>query len=67
MRLEENFRSTGQILAAANAVIAGDKNRLGKTLFTSLGTGHPIAIATFRDAEGEASGLADPLLVRRDW
>jgi DNA helicase-2/ATP-dependent DNA helicase PcrA len=46
-------------------VIAGDKNRLGKTLFTSLGTGHPIAIATFRDAEGEASGLAGALLARR--
>ena len=55
VRLEENFRSTGHILAAANAVIAADKNRLGKTLFTSLGPGHPIAIAAFRDAEGEAS------------
>jgi len=65
VRLEENFRSTGHILAAANAVIAGDKNRLGKTLFTSLGAGHPIAIATFRDSEGEASGLAGALLARR--
>ncbi len=65
VRLEENFRSTGHILAAANAVIAADKNRLGKTLFTSLGPGHPIAIAAFRDAEGEALGLAGALHARR--
>ena len=47
VRLEENFRSTGHILAAANAVIAGDRNRLSKTLFTSLGVGHPIPIEPF--------------------
>jgi len=34
IRLEENFRSTGHILDAANAVIAQDRARLGKTLFT---------------------------------
>ena len=58
VRLEENFRSTGHILAAANAVIAGDKNRLGKTLYTSQGDGQPITIATYRDAEAEALELA---------
>ena len=36
IRLEENFRSTGHILAAANAIIAEDKARLGKTLFTRV-------------------------------
>ncbi|WP_294537483.1 UvrD-helicase domain-containing protein [uncultured Rhodoblastus sp.] len=64
VRLEENFRSTGHILAAANAVIAGDKSRLGKTLFTNLGAGHPIALATYRDAEAEALGLAAAILVK---
>jgi DNA helicase-2/ATP-dependent DNA helicase PcrA len=64
VRLEENFRSTGHILAAANAVIAGDKSRLGKTLFTNLGAGHPIALATFRDAEAEALGLAAAILAK---
>ena len=58
IRLEENFRSTGHILAAANAVIAGDKKRLGKTLYTSQGDGQPVTIATYRDAEAEALGLA---------
>ena len=39
IRLEENFRSTGHILAAANAIIAEDKARFGKTLFTRKGQG----------------------------
>ncbi len=33
IRLEENFRSTAHMLDAANAVIAQDRTRLGKTLF----------------------------------
>jgi DNA helicase II / ATP-dependent DNA helicase PcrA len=37
--LEENFRWTGHILDAANAIIAEDKARLGKTLFTRKGQG----------------------------
>jgi len=39
IRLEENFRSTGHILATANAIIAEDKARLGKALFTRKGQG----------------------------
>ena len=65
IKLEENFRSTGRILEAANTVIAGDTKRLGNALFTNLGAGDPVAIATFRDAEGEALGLARALLARR--
>jgi DNA helicase-2/ATP-dependent DNA helicase PcrA len=56
-RLEENFRSTGHILAAANAVIAQDPARLGKTLFTRKPAGDPIEIVAFRNAEAEASGI----------
>ena len=57
IRLEENFRSTGHILAAANAVIAKDKKRLGKTLFTQKAQGDPIEILGFCDAQAEASAL----------
>ena len=57
VRLEENFRSTGHILSAANAVIAEDRNRLGKTLYTRKGHGDPIEIVGFRDAQAEATGL----------
>lgn len=42
IRLEQNYRSTGNILAAANAVIANNPDRLGKQLWTAYGEGEPI-------------------------
>lgn len=44
IRLEQNYRSTGNILAAANALIANNDNRLGKNLWTDRGNGEPIDI-----------------------
>ena len=43
-RLEQNYRSTGNILGAANAVIAHNSSRLGKTLWTSGAQGEPIRV-----------------------
>ena len=57
IRLEENFRSTGHILDAANAVIAQDRGRLGKTLFTRKATGDRVEVVAFRNAEAEAIGV----------
>ena len=65
IRLEENFRSTGHILAAANAIIAEDKARLGKTLFTRKGQGARVEFMSFRDGDAEAGGLAEALLTRK--
>jgi DNA helicase-2/ATP-dependent DNA helicase PcrA len=65
IRLEENFRSTGHILAAANAIIAEDKARLGKTLFTRKGQGTPVELMSFRDGDAEAAGLPDALIARK--
>ena len=67
IRLEENFRSTGHILTAANAILAEDKARLGKTLFTRKGQGTPVElIASFFATETpEAVGLADALIARK--
>ncbi|WP_147652882.1 DNA helicase II [Vulcaniibacterium gelatinicum] len=42
LRLEQNYRSTGTILAAANAVIAHNPDRLGKRLWTEAGEGEPV-------------------------
>ncbi|MFP4155460.1 MAG: DNA helicase II, partial [Halothiobacillaceae bacterium] len=42
VRLEQNYRSTGTILQAANAVIARNEGRLGKTLWTEGDAGSPI-------------------------
>lgn len=57
INLEDNFRSTGHILAAANAIIAKDASRLEKTLRTTKQIGDPIEVVDFRDADGEARGI----------
>ena len=54
LRLEQNYRSTARILAAANAVIANNPTRLGKTLFTESGDGEPIDVYAAFNAEDES-------------
>ncbi len=58
VRLEDNFRSTVHILAAANAVIAQDKKRVGKKLRTTKAVGEPIDMVGFQNPEGEAASIA---------
>jgi DNA helicase-2/ATP-dependent DNA helicase PcrA len=64
IKLEENFRSTGHILDAANAVIAQDQSRLGKTLFTRKPTGDRIEVVGFRNADAEALGIVTEMQQR---
>ncbi len=54
VRLEQNYRSTGHILNAANAVIAKNAERLGKNLWTAGETGMPIEIYAAGDDRDEA-------------
>jgi DNA helicase-2/ATP-dependent DNA helicase PcrA len=54
LRLEQNYRSSARILAAANAVIANNPSRLGKTLFTESGDGEPIDVYAAFNAEDES-------------
>ncbi len=54
VKLEENYRSTGHILAAANAVIAKNTTRKDKTLFTRSGHGPPIEFVGAVDGDDEA-------------
>ena len=44
IRLEQNYRSHGNILDAANAIIKNNSTRLGKTLWTEAGAGEPIRV-----------------------
>jgi len=44
IRLEQNYRSHGNILDAANAIIRNNENRLGKNLWTDAGAGEPIRV-----------------------
>jgi DNA helicase-2/ATP-dependent DNA helicase PcrA len=58
-RLEENYRSAAPILNVANAVVAHNTQRLGKTLFTNQGGGDPVRYYLAKDAEDEARFVVD--------
>ncbi len=59
IRLEQNYRSTKNILDAAGKVIANNKERKGKTLWTDSGAGELIGYYPGNDAENEALFIAD--------
>ncbi len=59
VRLEQNYRSTGNILRAANAVIAHNPSRLGKELWTDGGDGEPINLYAAFNETDEARFVAD--------
>jgi len=54
IKLEQNYRSTGNILSASNAVIANNKNRLEKSLWTKSGDGELINVFNARTETEEA-------------
>jgi DNA helicase-2/ATP-dependent DNA helicase PcrA len=61
IRLEQNYRSHGNILAAANALIKNNRERLGKNLWTDAGAGEPIrAFEAYSDLE-EARFIVDEI------
>ncbi len=62
IRLEQNYRSTQTILDAANAVIAKNVNRKGKTLWTQNGTGKQLRNVTVDNAEAEGRFVAETIL-----
>jgi DNA helicase-2/ATP-dependent DNA helicase PcrA len=61
IRLERNYRSNGHILAAASGLIAHNKGRLGKTLFTDRDMGRPVAVMGVWDDEEEARAIGDDI------
>ncbi len=62
IRLEQNYRSTSVILDAANAVIANNKARKGKNLWTDADGGEKIEVYTAPDEQSEASHVIDGIL-----
>jgi DNA helicase-2/ATP-dependent DNA helicase PcrA len=65
VRLEENYRSTQMILDAANALIAENTRRLGKTLFTARAGGPPVVVLAAADERDEAEWLVREFEARR--
>ncbi len=63
-KLEQNYRSTGTILAAANAIIANNSGRIGKKLWTEGGKGEPIRLYRAYNERDEAEFVVGCI---RDW
>ena len=61
IRLEQNYRSTPQILAAASALIAQNSGRLGKTLWTELEPGDKLRVVGVWDGPEEARRIGEEL------
>ena len=58
IKLEQNYRSTGNILEASQKIIHENKTRTDKTLFTEAGKGAPVEIESLRDETEEANYVA---------
>jgi len=61
IKLEENYRSTMHILAAANGVIAKNNNRLGKELYTNIGEGEKVTVRGLWDGAAEARWVGEEI------
>ena len=62
IKLEQNYRSTGTILEAANAVIRENRGRKGKTLWTANEAGERITLYTAQSENDEAQYIASRIL-----
>jgi len=61
IRLEQNYRSTGHILAAASAVIAHNEGRLGKTLWSDQDMGEKVHVRGVWDGKQEARAVCEDI------
>lgn len=62
IKLEQNYRSTGNILEASQKIINQNKQRSEKVLYTEAGDGDPIEIKTTRDETDEANFVARQII-----
>ncbi|MCK0744680.1 DNA helicase Rep [Chromohalobacter nigrandesensis] len=65
IKLEQNYRSTGTILRAANTLIGQNPHVYEKTLWSEMGQGHAIRVIVNRHEEAEAERVASEILTRR--
>jgi len=66
IKLEQNYRSHGNILDAANALISQNSERLGKNLWTSEGSGEPIRVYEASSDQEEAAFIVDEVRTLHD-
>ena len=65
IKLEQNYRSTGTILRAANTLIANNPHVYEKTLWSEMGQGAQIRVVVNRHEEAESERVASEILTRR--
>ena len=61
IRLEENYRSTQNILSVASSLISNNQNRVGKTLKSTKNKGDLVKLNCFKNGKDEAVGISDEL------
>ncbi|MDA8537985.1 UvrD-helicase domain-containing protein [Candidatus Pelagibacter bacterium] len=61
IRLEENYRSSQNILSIASSLIANNQNRVGKTLKTTMEEGDLVKLNCFKNGKDEAIGISDEI------
>jgi DNA helicase-2/ATP-dependent DNA helicase PcrA len=61
IRLEENYRSSQNILSVASELIANNQNRVGKTLKTTMEEGELVKLNCFKNGKDEATGISDEI------
>tara|TARA_X000000950_G_scaffold86591_1_gene108907 strand:- start:5060 stop:7096 length:2037 start_codon:yes stop_codon:yes gene_type:complete len=59
IRLEQNYRSTKNILSVASSLISNNQNRVGKTLKSTMDEGDLIKLNCFKNGKDEAIGISD--------
>jgi DNA helicase-2/ATP-dependent DNA helicase PcrA len=60
--LDQNYRSTGHILAAANTIISRNTARREKNLWSDLGEGVPVTVLACKDSEDEANAVVERII-----
>ena len=61
IRLEQNYRSSQNILSVASNLIANNQNRVGKTLSTTMEEGDLVKLNCFKNGKDEAIGISDEI------
>ena len=61
IRLEQNYRSSQNILSVASSLIANNQNRVGKTLTTNMAEGDLVKLNCFKNGKDEAIGISDEI------
>jgi len=59
IKLEQNYRSTQNILSAASGLISKNSDRLGKKLWTASQDGDPVNLSCYKNGRDEATGVSD--------